>query len=128
MGYNIELSIPFKYFNNFTTIKSNIMEQSKKNNCELFFEDFAITSKKKYCVLSFTFPSENDTINFLKVVQEIKKIKIESISTNDLVCKLIYASKQYINIMDKDKAKEFLFNKKNGNLYHIAPNIFKILK
>tara|TARA_B100001029_G_C14948703_1_gene387486 strand:+ start:466 stop:852 length:387 start_codon:yes stop_codon:yes gene_type:complete len=128
MGYNIELSIPFKYFNNFTNVKSNIMEQSKKNNCELFFEDFSTTSKKKYCVLSFTFPTELNTINFLKYIQEIKKIKIESISTSDLVCKLIYASRQYINIMDKDKAKEFLDDKKKGNLYKIAPNIFNILK
>ena len=55
MGYNIELSIPFKYFNNFTTIKSNIMEQSKKNNCELFFEDFATTSKKKILCFIFHF-------------------------------------------------------------------------
>jgi hypothetical protein len=128
MGYNIELSIPFKYFNNFTNIKTDVMSESKKNNCELFFEDFSITSKKKYSVLSFTFPTELDTINFLKYIQEIKKIKIESISTSDLICKLIYASRQYINIMDKDKAKEFLNDRKKGNLYKISPNIFKILK
>lgn len=128
MGYNIELSIPFKYFNNFTNVKTNVMEQSKKNNCELYFEDFSTTSKKIYCVLSFTFPSEYDTINFLKYIQEIKKIKIESISTSDLVCQLIYASRQYINIMDKDKAKEFLNDKKNGDLYKLAPNIYNVLK
>ena len=30
--------------------------------------------------------------------------------------------------MDKDKAKEFLNDRKKGNLYKISPNIFKILK
>ena len=56
----------------------------------------------------------------LIIVENIKKVRyvnIESIAYDNCIFKLMYASKKYLNIMDKYKAKEYIENRRNNSLY-----------
>mgnify|MGYP006906474234 FL=1 len=68
-------------------------------------------------MISLTF--EDNPIEIGKFIRKIKtnrSISIECISYEDTVTDLLYASKQYLNIMEKSKVKEYLEKKKNGLL------------
>ena len=41
------------------------------------------------------------------------RIKIECVSYEDTIINLLYASKQYLNIMEKSQMKDYLEKKKN---------------
>ena len=78
--------------------------------------------------MSFIF--EDDEENVAKFIENIKKIRyvnIESIGYDNCIFKLMYASKKYLNIMDKYKAKEYLQQKRSQTLYKQNSIILKTL-
>mgnify|MGYP000002675372 CR=1 FL=1 len=50
-------------------------------------------------------------IKFLTLLRKDRRIYVESIGFDDLTFKLLYASRTYLNKMDKYKAKEYLSNR-----------------
>ena len=125
MGYLIELSFSLKKISNFEKVKSEIVVNAKKNNCTFYFEDFDFC-KSFNCVYNFTFPdNENFLISFIRYINSINKIKIDMIGYDD---KVVYASKKYLNLMNKDKAKEYISTKKYNYFKINNPNIYCAMK
>jgi hypothetical protein len=122
MVYNIELSLKVKQQSNITTTTNNIIEESYNYACTNHYVNYEYIYKKKIvirnnCVISLTF--EDNPIEISKFIRKLKTnrtINIECISHEDTVTELLYASKQYLNIMEKSKMKEYLEKKKNGLL------------
>ena len=69
--------------------------------------------------------NEIEVAKFIKKVKLMKHINIESISYDNCVLKMMYASKKYLNIMEKDKAKEYLEKKRNNTLFKSDSVIMK---
>jgi len=126
MGYLIELSLLIKNLPKFTENKHKIIDRSKKNNCVFFYEDYEYSQKKVKNLFTFNFNEEDDIISFIKYIKDFPKIRMESISTEEPYI-LLYASKEYIKLMDIYKAKEFIQKRKDGDLYKYSPNLLKVL-
>jgi len=56
---------------------------------------------------SMTNPEEEYIINFVRFVREFRDARIESITTGDIKCTLIYASSKYLSMMDKGHVKTY---------------------
>ena len=69
--------------------------------------------------------NEENVSKFIKNIKNNKDIKIESISYDNCIFKMMYASKRYLNIMDKFKAKEYQENKRNNTLFKSDSVIMK---
>ena len=126
MGYLIELSFLIKNLPKFTENKHKIIDRSKKNNCVFFYENYEYSKKKIKNIFTFNFNEEDDIISFIKYIKDFPKIRIDSISTEEPYI-LLYASKEYIKLMDIYKAKEFIQKRKDGDLYKYSPNLLKML-
>ena len=60
----------------------------------------------------FFFPADPKyIINFLTFLRKDRRVYVESIGFDDFIFKLLYASRTYLNKMDKYKAKEYLSNR-----------------
>ena len=57
----------------------------------------------------------------------MKNISIESVGLDDISFKLMYASKKYLNIMEKQFVDNYLKSKKTNKLYKQDSIIYKIL-
>lgn len=132
MGYTTEISVNMLKNHNFIEIENIIYEITKYHNCESFYmipEEYG-TKKLTRChnvyVINFL---ENDFDNLIKFINYIKKYKsfcIESVYENN-INKLLYASSQYLNNIEKEiskKYKEFIY-KKNFTL--IESKLLEIL-
>jgi len=125
MGYLIELSFSLKNISDLDILKGNIVANAKKNNCSFYFEDFDF-NKTFDCVYNFTFPdNEKNLISFIRFINTINKTKIDMIGYEDGV---IYASKKYLNMMNKTKAMDYINNKKYNSFKINNPNIYRALK
>ena len=117
MGFFIELSFDILKSDNFLKTKQLIVELSEKYGKEFHYNNHEIMGKNRnifrnHYIMSFIF--EDDEENVAKFIENIKKIRyvnIESIGYDNCIFKLMYASKKYLNIMDKYKAKEYLQQK-----------------
>ena len=126
MGYLIEISLLIKNLPKFTENKHKIINKSKKNNCVFFYENYEYDKKNSKNIFTFHFNDEDDIIRFIKYIKDVPKTKIESVSIED-PCVLLYASKDYIKLMDLNKAKEFIQKRKDSELYKYSPNLLKVL-
>tara|TARA_A100001388_G_C28447143_1_gene346891 strand:+ start:71 stop:454 length:384 start_codon:yes stop_codon:yes gene_type:complete len=127
MGYRIEVSLALKNLTSFTETKHKIVDKSKKNNCVYFYENYETTKKKQKLIYTFIFEEENDIVSFIRYIKDTPKVYIDSIYMEDPTVILLYASKEYIKIMDRDKVNDYLQKKKSCELYQHAPNIIKII-
>ena len=81
---------------------------------------------RNHYVMTYLFEdNENDIAKFVKQIKLMKHINIESISYDNCVFKMMYASKKYLNIMEKGKAKEYLEKKRNNELFKYDSVIMK---
>ena len=55
---------------------------------------------------------KDGNIKFLTFLRKDRRVYVESIGFDDFIFKLLYASRTYLNKMDKYKAKEYLSNRK----------------
>ena len=127
MGYRIEVSLALKNLTSFTETKHKIVDKSKKNNCVYFYENYEKNKKKQKLIYTFIFEEENDIVSFIRYIKDTPKVYIDSIYMEDPTVILLYASKEYIKIMDRDKVNDYLQKKKSCELYQHAPNIIKII-
>jgi len=122
MGYLIELSFNINKVSNFIQTKEIILKIAEKYNKTFSYNNHEIMGKNRtifrnHYVMTYLFDDENDIVKFIKQIKLMKHIYIESISYDNCVFKMMYASKKYLNIMDKNKAKEYLEKKRNNKLF-----------
>ena len=73
---------------------------------------------RNHCILTFTFRDHKELIvAFIKFVKKMSCVSIESFGYDDTIFKLMYASKKYLNMMDKYSAKQYLEDRKNNTLF-----------
>jgi hypothetical protein len=130
MGYLIELSFNINKVSNFIQTKEMILKIAEKYNKTFSYNNYEIMGKNRtifrnHYVMTYLFDDESDIVKFIKQIKLMKYIYIESISYDDCVFKMMYASKKYLNIMDKNKAKEYLEKKRNNTLFKFDSVIMK---
>ena len=132
MTYRIEISFDLRKTKNITEMKKNIKNIALKNNKEIFFFEHEIsgngrTINRNHVIAIIYFPEQKNIINFIKKIKKVSGVYIESVGIDDCKFKLIYASKKYLNFMDKYKAKDYINCKKDLLLGPYKPIINQIL-
>ena len=78
--------------------------------------------------MSFLFGDNEELVaDFIRKLKKLKIVNIESVGYDNCIFKLMYASKKYLNIMDKFKAKEYLENKRKNTLFKNDSVILKAI-
>ena len=73
--------------------------------------------------------TEELVAEFIKYAKSFSKVNIESVGYDNFVFKLMYASKKYLNMMEKYQANKYLETRKRGQLFKQNSIILKsILK
>ena len=105
MGYTVELSFDLRKKGNLTETKLVFEDEATKHGCERFYYNYEIsgynrTLKRSHSIMTFIF-EENDqeVAKFIKFCKKQRFINIESIIYEDTQVKLMYASKQYLNMI-----------------------------
>tara|TARA_B100001093_G_C26843879_1_gene1021838 strand:- start:2468 stop:2872 length:405 start_codon:yes stop_codon:yes gene_type:complete len=123
MAYKIDLSLKLKNLSSATNTINKLVDDSYYFGCEEHFVNYEFINKKKiiirnHCVITLTFPLiEKYMLDFIKYVKNDRNVYIETLAIEDFSYKILYASKRYLNIMEKGKAKEYNENKKKGLLH-----------
>lgn len=131
MGYLIELSFNINKVTNFIQTKDTILKMAETHNKIFSYNNHEIMGKNRtifrnHYVMTYLFEdNEIEVAKFIKQIKLMKHINIESISYDNCVLKMMYASKKYLNIMEKDKAKEYLEKKRNNTLFKSDSVIMK---
>ena len=118
MTYRFEASINLNHTYNAAILKSEIINIAYKYGCESCWTDIEVsgygrTIKRNHVIIIFNFPDDiKKLITFLNYVKTNRNIYIESIGFDDIKYTLIYASKLYLNMMDKRLANEYITKKK----------------
>ena len=84
------------------------------------------TINRNHVVGTLYFSEQSNIIGFIKNIKKISGIYIESVGMDDIKFILIYASKKYLNFMDKYKAKDYLKNR--ADLLNEYKNIINQIK
>ena len=119
MSYRLEVALNLKHRGDALMLKTEIVKQAEESRCELYYQDFEFEGKKRQFVRNhlffiFFFPEDPKyIINFLYLLKKRKYVYIEAVGFDNAKFTLLYASKKYLNMMDKYKAKEYLSNRKN---------------
>ena len=131
MAYIIELSFDLRKKSNLTETKTIFENNALKHGCERFYYNYEIsgmgrTIKREHYVMTFIFEeNEIEVAKFLKFVKKEKNINIESVVYEDTMVKLMYASRSYLNMVEKEFAKLYHIQKRNGSLYNKDSPIMK---
>ena len=131
MSYRIELSFDLRKTKNISEMKKKIRDLALKNEKEICFFSYEMmghnrTINRNHVVGTLYFSEESHIINFIKSIKKIPEIYIESVGIDNIKFILIYASKKYLNFMDKDKAKDYLNDR--GDLLFQYKNIINQIK
>jgi len=120
MGYNIDISVNMVKEKTFSEIETTIVNTAELYGCEsavlISEEDGTIKIPRYHMIFVINF-FEDDFENFIKFIKSIKEYKkcyIESVYSNNLKCKLLYASSRYLKNIDNDisnKYKKFIYEK-----------------
>ena len=119
MSYRLEVAFNLRHTGSVTQLKDEVMLIAENYGCEhsyidIEFEGYRRTTTRNHVVMILYFPDNPKyVINFINFIKKNRKLYIESIGFDDCSFTLLYASKIYLNMMDKYKAKEYLTNKKN---------------
>lgn len=119
MSYRLEIALNLKHRGDALMLKNKIIKLAEESRCELYYQDYEFQGKKRQFVRNhlffiFFFPEDPKyIINFLYLLKKRKYAYIESIGFDNCKFTLLYASKKYLNMMDKYKAKEYLSSRKN---------------
>tara|TARA_B100001559_G_scaffold227971_1_gene191743 strand:- start:15 stop:422 length:408 start_codon:yes stop_codon:yes gene_type:complete len=127
MGFFIELS--FALLNtNFTDVKNKIIDKSIELRSDFYYQHIEYSNKNTSQIMSFSFPEHDEIfIEFIYFIKKIPHVFIETAGIDDLQFKQLYASKKYLKIMENDKVKEYLHNKKKGILKNYNPSVYNAL-
>ena len=133
MVYQIDVAINLNKISNLSEIKLKLLEKANECKLEKYFLQFEHIGKNRqifrnHCIITFFF-IENDELlsDFIRFTKKIKNINIELVGLDDTKFKIIYASKKYLNIMEKEHASNYLELKRNNKLYKQDSIIFKTI-
>jgi len=132
MGYFLELSINLKKHTN-SNIKKEIIDSAYNYNCEYHSDMYEFSGKRKqfyrnHYILSFHFTDNIELLcDFIRFIKQKRGIYIENIAYENVTYKIIYASKSYLNLMQKEFALKYIDEKRNGILQENNPLIFTVL-
>lgn len=118
MSYRLEVAFNLKKTSGALELKRELIEIAKSYGCELSYSDFEFEGKNRRVIrnhifIILFFPADPKyIIKFLTFLRKDRRVYVESIGFDDLIFKLLYASRTYLNKMDKYKAKEYLSNRK----------------
>lgn len=127
MGFFLELS--FSLLNtDLTGIKKKIMDKSVELRCDFSYQHIEYTKSKTYQIMSFSFPEHEEIfIEFIYFVKKIPHVFIETAGIDDIKFIQLFASKRYLSLMENDKAREYITNKKRGILKNTNSRIYNAL-
>tara|TARA_Y100000816_G_C25900835_1_gene469916 strand:- start:115 stop:525 length:411 start_codon:yes stop_codon:yes gene_type:complete len=134
MGYLIELSVNIKKNTNLTKIKDDIKFFANKNNCSFMYDSYEYVVNNRYYyrnhyITTIEFPDNDEQlIKFIKEIKKYKKIYIEMLSYEDMKYDIMYASKKYLNMMEKEQAKSYLKSKSEKTLFKYDSKLMKVLR
>ena len=134
MTYIIEISINIKKNSNISEITNNIISIANEHRMNKFYKEFEFIGKNRqiyrnHCILTIEFEEHDELVSlFIKKIKKIKTTRIECIALDDVIYKLIYASRNYLNIMEKEFAEDYLEKQRKGLLYKQDSVIFKAIK
>jgi len=123
MTYLIELSYNLSKNTTLNQTISKLLNKAENCRLENFYKNYEYMGKNRrvirnHCVLTFMFEEHIELVSeFIRFVKKIKTINIESVSYDNTVFKLIYASKKYLNFMEKEFALKYIEDRRNGNLF-----------
>ena len=105
MGYQIEIAFDMRIVGSMTELYEDFVRKAEKNNCEMYYMNYEMnegrTTTRNHSVMTFIFPPEKEYIvNFIRFAREFRDARIESISSGDIKCTLMYASSKYLSMMD----------------------------
>jgi len=121
MVYFIELSVCLKKVVNLSEIKNNLLLKAEECRYIDYYDTYNMEGKnrtilKNQCILTFTFEEHDELFaDFIKYTKKNHKISIEIVAIDGGKFEMIYASKDYLNTMDKFLAREFI-KKRQKNL------------
>ena len=133
MSYILELSINHKKVSNTTEYQLKIIDVATKYNCVYYYNKYEFSGKNRTIqynnnIFTFTFPDNQELLcGFIKEIKTYKGIYIENIGFDNIIYKLIYASKKYLNIMEKENVNKYLEKRKNGDIYKENPLIINAI-
>ena len=113
MGYQIDVAFDMRIVGTMTNLYDMFVKKAEKNNCEMHYINYEMdgigrTIVRNHSVMTFIFPPDKEyIINFVRFVREFRDARIESITTDDIKCILIYASSKYLSMMDTWHAKKY---------------------
>ena len=134
MTYILEISINIKKNPNISDIINNIINIANDHKMKKIYKEFEFIGKNRqmyrnHCILTMEFEEHDEILSlFIKKIKTIKPVRIECIALEDIIYKLIYASRSYLNIMEKEFAKDYLEKQRKGLLYKQNTIIFKAIK
>ncbi len=117
MSYRLEVAFNLKKTSGALELKRDLIEIAENGGCELSYSDFEFEGKNRtitrnHIFIIFFFPADPKyIIKFLTLLRKDRRVYVESIGFDNLTFKLLYASRTYLNKMDKYKAKEYLSNR-----------------
>ena len=133
MVYQIEVSVNLNKVTNLTEIKSMLLNKAEECKLEDFYIIYEHIGKNRqiyrnHCVIVFLF-IENDELlaDFIRYSKNIKYTSIECVGLDKGKFELIYASKKYLNMMEKEFAQKYLVKKRENKLYKQDSIIFKTI-
>ena len=123
MTYLIELSYNLSKNTSLNQTISTLLDKAENCRLEHFYKNYEYMGKNRriirnHCILTFIFEEHIELVReFIRFVKKIKTINIESVSYDNAIFKLIYASKKYLNFMEKEFALKYIEDRRNGNLF-----------
>ena len=123
MTYLIELSYNLSKNTSLNQTISTLLDKAENCRLEHFYKNYEYMGKNRriirnHCILTFIFEEHIELVSeFIRFVKKIKTINIESVSYDNAIFKLIYASKKYLNFMEKEFALKYIEDRRNGNLF-----------
>jgi len=133
MSYILELSLNYSKTPNISKTNQTIIDIALNYNCSNYYLNNEFSGKnrtihKNNCIYTFTFPENKEMLcEFIRIIKKMKGLYIENVVYENTTYTLIYASKKYLNIMEKEHALKYLQNKKEGIIYKNNPIIIKAI-
>ncbi len=118
MSYQIDVAYDLRQAGNVTQKNYELVKSAEENKCTRHYVDYEVwggsqATSRRHVVTTFCFPEQVTYIaQFIKSIREKKGFHIESIGYDDCVFTLLYASKTYLSLMDKDKVVQYIRRKR----------------
>ena len=133
MAYQIEISVNLNKITNLSEIKQLLLNKADDCKLEDYYTIYEHMGKNRqiyrnHCVITFLFLEHDELLaEFIRYAKKIKNISIESLGLDKGKFELMYASKKYLNMMEKEYVDRYFTLKRANKLYKQNSIIFKAI-